>query len=400
MARALIIGGGIAGTVTAIALRRIGFEAVVYEAYDRTADGVGTFLTLQVNGMDVLGSFGLKETISSKGMDTPRMALHLGNGRKLAEFPLGGALPDGTVSQTLRRSDLYIALRDEVLRHGGDIEYRKRLVRAEPTPSGVRAEFADGSTAEGDLLIGADGLRSQVRQVIDPAAPAARYLPLLNTGGYAAGVTVDSAPGVMNMVFGKRCFFCYFTDPHGNVWWFANPPRRTEPTLEQLAAISDEAWRAELVRLVRADRTPAREIVEHTPEIVRPWATYDFPTVPVWHRDRMVIIGDAAHAVSPASGQGAPMALEDAVTLARCLRDVPGVDAAFAAYEKLRRGRVEAIVVQGKRNGDQKAMGPIMRVVRDFFIARAVRVGAGTPDDSRWIWDHHIEWDEPISVDS
>lgn len=114
----------------------------------------------------------------------------------------------------------------------------------------------------------------------------------------------------------------------------------------------------------------------------------------------MIIIGDAAHAVSPASGQGASMALEDAVTLARCLRDVPGVDAAFAAYEQLRRSRVEAIVVEGKRNGDQKVTGPIMRRVRDFFIARAVRAGTGSPDGSRWIWDHHIDWDEPISVDS
>ncbi len=97
--------------------------------------------------------------------------------------------------------------------------------------------------------------------------------------------------------------------------------------------------------------------------------TYDFPTVPT----RMVIIGDAAHATSPAAGQGAAMALEDAVTLARCLRDVPSIPKALAAYEGLRREHVEAVVERGKRNGDAKAVGPVGRVIRDIFITRAFK---------------------------
>ncbi|WP_414638650.1 FAD-dependent monooxygenase, partial [Actinophytocola sp.] len=97
---------------------------------------------------------------------------------------------------------------------------------------------------------------------------------------------------------------------------------------------------------------PAGEIIDATEHVFSGSNTYDFPTVPVWHRGRMIIIGDAAHATSPASGQGASMALEDAVTLAKCLRDLP---AAYTAYENLRRKRVERVVAQGKRNGDGKA---------------------------------------------
>jgi FAD-dependent urate hydroxylase len=398
MRQALIAGGGIAGTVTAMALKRAGYSPVVYEAHERTADGVGAFLTLAVNGVDALAAIGLADLVKGIGTDTPRMAMWLGaSGRRLAEFPLGGALPDGTVSQTVRRSDLYVALRDEAVRQGVRVEYGKRLVHAERTATGVRAEFEDGGHNEGDLLIGADGLRSRVRGIIDPDAPAPRYIPLLSTGGFAAGIEVDAEPGVANMVFGKRCFFCYFVQEDGGVWWFANPPRATEPTAEDLAAFSEAEWRAELIRLLKVDRTPAVPIIEATPEVFRPWPTYDFPTVPVWHRDRMVVIGDAAHAVSPASGQGASMAMEDAVTLARCLRDVPDVDAAFAAYERLRRERVEAIVVEGKRNGDQKAPGPLLRIVRDVFIKRAF--AKGTEDDDRgWMWDHHIDWPRPVAA--
>jgi 2-polyprenyl-6-methoxyphenol hydroxylase-like FAD-dependent oxidoreductase len=250
------------------------------------------------------------------------MALHLGNGKKLTELPLGGPATGDTVSQTITRSDLYLVLRDEAVRQGITVEYNKRLVRAENTGEGVRAEFADGNTAEGDLLIGADGLRSQVRRIIDPDAPAARYLPLLNTGGFAEGIRIDSEPGVMNMVFGKQSFFCYFYHQNSQVGWFANLPRKVEPTSAELAATSEEQWRAELARLFQPDQTPAVDIIKATPELYRPGVTYDLPKVRTWHRGQMIIIGDAAHAVSPASGQGASMAIEDALTLGRCLRDV------------------------------------------------------------------------------
>src|SRR3989442_10218978 len=97
-------------------------------------------------------------------------------------------------------------------------------------------------------------------------------------------------------------------------------------------AIAADQWRTELLELFERDATPAADIVRATPTIFRGWNTYDFPTVPRWHRDRMIIVGDAPHAASPASGQGASMAIEDAVVLAKCLRDVPGIEAAFAAW--------------------------------------------------------------------
>ncbi|MET8847243.1 FAD-dependent monooxygenase [Amycolatopsis sp. NPDC004625] len=397
MTRALIIGGGVAGTITAIALHEAGHEPVVFEAYDRDSEGVGAFLTLAVNGLDALVPLGLKDVVRSVGFDSPRMSIGLGNGTRLAGFPLGGALQDGTVSQTVLRSDLYVALRDEAVRRGIRIEYGKRLTGASQTDTHVTADFADGSHAEGDLLIGADGLRSRVRTIIDPDAPPPRYVRLLNTGGFAEGLDLPDEPGVLNMVFGKRVFFCHVVSPDGRVWWFANPARKTEPSPSELATLAGDKLRAELLHLVARDRTPATDIIRATRRIYPAWPTYDFPTVPVWHRGRMVIIGDAAHATSPAAGQGASMAIEDAVTLGKCLRDVPGIERALTTYEGLRRERVEAVVAAGKRNGDDKVIGPVGRVVRDFFLKR-VFSKPFDDDPNAFMWNHRIDWDEKVAA--
>ena len=391
--KALIIGGGMAGPVTAMALQRAGIEATVYEAYDRTADGVGAFLTLAVNGLAALGELGLGDLVRGKGFDTPAMVAEM-DGRRLAEFSFGEPLPDGTHNQTITRADLYGVLRDEAVRRGVPIEYGKRLVAAKSTVDGLTATFADGTTAAGDLLVGADGLRSVTRTIIDPHAPAPRYVPLLNAGGYARGVDLAGEPGVMHMFFGRRCFFSYVKRPDGQVWWFANPPQPTELTGGELAAITPGLWRARLRELFADDDSPALRVIDATEEIFAGWNTYDFPTVPVWHRDRMIIIGDAAHATSPASGQGASMALEDAVTLAKCLRDLPDVPAAFAAYEDLRRTRVERVVKQGKRNGDGKAAGPVARL----FLPLVFRIVAKAAAKQGWLYDHRIRWDEKVTA--
>ncbi|GAB3433773.1 FAD-dependent oxidoreductase [Actinophytocola sediminis] len=391
--RALIIGGGIAGSTTAIALKQVGIDSTVYEAYDRTADGVGAFLTVAVNGLAALAPLGLTDLLRDKGFDTPAMVAWTGGGRRIAEFSFGAPLPDGTGNQTMTRAAIYGALRDEALRRGVPIEYGRRLVAAESTADGVLARFADGTTATGDLLIGADGLHSVTRRAIDGQAPAPRYIPLMNVGGYATGVRPGTAPGVLNMVFGKRCFLGHQLAPDGTVWWFANPPQPTELSAREVGAITADQWRARLRDLFAEDVPIAGRLVDGAAHLFTGWNSYDFPTVPTWHRDRLIIVGDAAHATAPSSGQGASMAFEDAVTLARCLRDLPDVPAAFAAYERLRRGRVERVVARGKRNGDGKALGPVGRALLPlFFRLMAMAPGGG----QNWIFDHRIDWDERV----
>src|SRR5918999_2244827 len=273
--KALIVGGGVAGPVAAMALRQAGIDSVVYEAYAGGADGAGSFLTFASNGLDALRTLDAHHLVLSEGFPTPRMTIQSGTGKHLGDVPNGGTLPDGTVSQTLKRADLYRALRDAAVRRGANIEYGKRLVDAETTPGDVVARFEDGTEAEGDLLIGADGIHSRTRRIIDPSAPGARYVPVLNIGGYVRDVTVEAEPGTFRMVFGKRAFFGYAVHPSGEVWWFANPPRADQPPGAELAAVSTKQWREMLMDLFAGDATPAVEIIRSTPGELAGWATYD-----------------------------------------------------------------------------------------------------------------------------
>jgi 2-polyprenyl-6-methoxyphenol hydroxylase-like FAD-dependent oxidoreductase len=118
--------------------------------------------------------------------------------------------------------------------------------------------------------------------------------------------------------------------------------------------------------------------------------TYDLPHVPTWHTARMIIIGDAAHAPSPSSGQGASMAMEDALVLAACLRDLSSIPEAFISYERLRRDRVERMVAQGARSSGSKIPGPFGRLVRDLMLRLLFRVFV-TDKSLAWMYDYRVE---------
>jgi 2-polyprenyl-6-methoxyphenol hydroxylase-like FAD-dependent oxidoreductase len=135
---------------------------------------------------------------------------------------------------------------------------------------------------------------------------------------------------------------------------------------------------------------PAAALIRASTEIVGPWNTWDLPRVPVWRDDRTVLIGDAAHAVSPSSGQGASMAIEDAVTLGRCLAARTDLAAALADYEHLRRGRVEKVVAYGKRSGSTKAAGPVGAAIRDAMMPLVMRLLHRKGDPQAWILEHRI----------
>src|SRR3712207_6469932 len=396
--KAMIIGGGIAGPVTAMALQRAGIDPVVCEAYDTSAGlDAGAFLTVAVNGLDALHTLDAHEPVLDAGFPTRKIEFFSGTGKRLGEVPIGGTLPDGTGTHTIKRADLYRVLHDQAIRRGIRIEHGTRLVDAEVTPAGgVVARFEDGTRAAGDLLIGADGIHSRTRRIIDPAAPEPRYTGLGNIGGFTRDASVNTKPGIYVMVWGKRAFFGYTVSPSGEIWWFANPPSAKE--LPRAELVATEEWKQRLIGLFADDATPAVEIIEATTGELVGTNQYDMPSVPTWHRVPMVIAGDAAHATSPASGQGASMAIEDAVVLAKCLRDLPDIQQAFVAYEQLRRERVERVVAQGARSSSGKAAGPIARVLRDLMLPVVLKRVASSGERSlAWMYSYHIDWDDRMA---
>lgn len=404
----LVIGSGVGGLTTALALQKAGHSTRIFEARSGPSDGVGAFLTLAVNGFNALDTLGLKEQAAKLGFSTPLLSMYLGStGRHLIDLAIGGTLPDGTTARTMTRSELYAMLKTEALNRGIRIEYGKRLTAVEEQSDGVTAVFADGTSADGALLVGADGLRSAVRPLIDGSAPEPRTIPLLNTGGIIPAATaavalkdvdLDVAPGRMKMVFGKRCFYCYMPSPDGRVWWFANPLQRAGSDPALLGPVELRSW---LTSLAAGDRTPMAAIIAATPDIIKPYSTFDFPSLPSWHRGRMVLVGDAAHAASPSSGQGASMAIEDAVTLGLVLRGATAsnnsgeyITARFERYEAERRQRAEAVVAWGRRSSEPKVRSQFTRVFQDLAMRAVFRAMARKPADSfDWLYGHHIAWD-------
>jgi len=394
MPKALIVGGGVAGPVTAMALQRAGIDAVVYEAYPPTTAEVGSYLTVATNGLDALRAVDADAPVLAAGFSTPTNVLWSGTGRRLGAVSNGGRLPDGTTSHTIKRARLYRALHQQATARGIPFQYGKRLTGADVTPDGgVAAHFQDGTTAAGDLLVGADGVHSATRRLIDPEAPAGRYVGLVNFGGYTHDAGVAAEPGVWHMVFGRRAFFGYVLDPAGGAVWFANVPRPQVSDAER-EATTFQQWQRQLVDLFASDRGPAAELIAAGALELAGDNTHDLPSVPTWRKGPMVVIGDAAHAPSPTSGQGASMAAEDAVVLAKCLRDLPDIPRALEAYERLRRRRVERIVAQGARTGSTKTPGPAGRVLRDLLLPVAFRFLV-TDRSLAWIYDHHLDWDSP-----
>jgi FAD-dependent urate hydroxylase len=396
---ALVIGAGIAGPVAAMALRRAGIQPTVYESRPSGAKGVGTFLTIASNGIDALRAIGADETALAAGFPTPTITLRSTTGKNLGRARTGLTLPDGTTSHTLKRGDLYRALYQEAARRGIDVQHGKRLAAAEQTSDGVRAVFDDGSDAAGDVLIGADGIHSTVRKLIDPTAPAPTYIGLINLGGYACGVDIDAEPGSYTMIFGKRAFFGYVLAPSGEVWWFANVPRRDEPARGETEAITPAQWQTRLAGLYAADAGPVARLVQAsgTAGISKASPIHSIPHLPAWHNDRMIVIGDAAHAPTPTSGQGASLSIEDAVVLAQCLRDLPRPPHAFARFQELRRPRAERIIKQAARINSSKTPTPITRMLRDATLPVIMKMAASSKQATA-AYRYHIDWDAPITA--
>ncbi|GAA3507559.1 2-polyprenyl-6-methoxyphenol hydroxylase-like FAD-dependent oxidoreductase [Streptosporangium album] len=392
--KALVIGGGIAGPAAAMALQKAGIEPVLYEAHPQSADGAGVFLTLASNGVDALQTIGADRTALAAGFPTPVIALRSTTGKSLGETRTGLTPPDGTTSRTVKRADLYRALHEETASRGIRMEHGKRLVAVEETGDGVRAMFSDGTEAIGEVLIGADGVHSTVRTLIDPAAPAPVYSGLISLGGYTGDAAVDDAPGSYTMIFGKRAFFGFAIAPGGEVWWFANVPRSREPARGEVEAISGQEWQRRLVELFTEDAGPAVRLIQASAhqDIMKATAVHSVPHLPTWHTDRIVVIGDAAHAPTPTSGQGASLSIEDAVVVAKCLRDLPGPQA-LARFEALRRPRAERIVKQAARINSGKVAGPVGRLFRDAMLPLILKMVADSKQ-ARQVYDHHIDWDD------
>jgi 2-polyprenyl-6-methoxyphenol hydroxylase-like FAD-dependent oxidoreductase len=344
--RALIVGGGIGGLAAAVALRRVGIDAAVYEKAPQIAE-VGAGLSLWSNAVIALRRLGLEAPALAAGSAFERVQTLLSDGRPFPSFDLAElAQRAGAPCICIHRAALQRILLEALTEDGGKVVATAReCVGFEEAPQGVVARFAGGTTARGDILIGADGIHSAVRAGLFGERPP-RYAGYVAWRAIVHGARrlLPEGEGLAVVARGSHagCFHCGGDD----LYWFAtrNAKARSHP--------GADGDKAEVLRLVAEWAVPFRPIVEATDEhaILRN-EIVDRPAAKAWGAGRVTLLGDAIHATTPNLGQGACQALEDAVFLADCLRRAASPEAGLRDYEARRRERTSMVITESWRLG-------------------------------------------------
>ncbi|GAB4055160.1 FAD-dependent monooxygenase [Catellatospora paridis] len=351
--RTIIIGGGVAGAAAALALRRVGVDATVYEEYDDPAGDVGSFVSLASNGLRCLDVLGCLEQVQAAGVALPRQRMWSAGGHLLGDVPRGRRRADTLHSVTLMRGRLVATLRDAAVAAGARIIVGERAVRVTRTADGVAAEFVSGLRDDADLLVAADGIWSTVRGQLHPAAPEPEYAGLYAISGVSHLDGVE--PGVFNMTFARSGAFIHLAVGDGEIWWQAQIAEPIEPDRH---GVPDAAWLQRTKQLYQDEKVPSA-VIAATTRLHSPVIFHALDPVATWHSDRTVLIGDAAHPVG--AGQGASMALEDSLALAAALQAEPTVATALKAYDTERRPRIVKLLNTAEDNRRAKKAGPLKR---------------------------------------
>jgi len=396
MSQAIIVGSGVAGPAVALFLQRAGWNVEVFESHDEPDPNSGLFLNVATNGLAVLEQLGLRSALLTDGHAASRTVMWGSRGQQLGVVPNGPVGDPSRGGVNVRRGWLQEVLRTGAADAGIRVTYGARLVGIEESAAGVRAVFADGRTADGDILVACDGIGSVARAHIDPSAARPRYTGLVGLGGFAELPGLAPTPYEQHMVSGARSFFGYLVRDNGTIHWFANV---TAPEPAPGTQDSRAPWLEQLRQLHADDPHPVPQILDATTGELRAYPIYDLANLRRWSAGRVVLAGDAAHATSPSAGQGASLALEDAITLATCLRDLPTYTDAFAAYQRLRQPRVEK-VIRYARSIDSHKRAPKSRIgiaLRDTVTPIFLRKAA-TDTRNAWLFDHPVDWDTHVTV--
>jgi 2-polyprenyl-6-methoxyphenol hydroxylase-like FAD-dependent oxidoreductase len=336
-----IAGAGIGGLTLAIALRRRGVPVTVLErASELKPAGAG--IALGPNAIVALERLGLRSAIVGAGASIGRSAILDSDGRVLgAELDVAALEREvGAPVVALQRTRLHDVLVDAA--GPGVVRLGFTVLEYENLGDRVRVISTEGDRVEADLLVGADGLNSSVRaQLVSDGAP--KY------SGYTSwrGVTPAGAvapPQRMTESWGRGERFGIVNIGSGEIYWFAVANAKaggTDADVREELLARFGGWHEPVAAIVRA--TPAARILRTD--------ISDRDPIDCWHRGPVVLLGDAAHPMTPNLGQGAGQAIEDAVVLDQCLSAGPTIDAAVRRYEVRRVSRANRLVLASRRFG-------------------------------------------------
>ena len=331
--KALIAGAGIAGLAAGIALRKAGLDVEIFErASDMREIGAG--LSITPNGAVALGKLG----VEVKVLEVRRLTMKTWRGQHLMHVPMDVMKQRyGSAFLIAHRADLRAAL-SAAFGPSGEVRFRAEVVGFDDMQEAVRVNLQNGDSVAGDLLVGADGVRSAVRRrLLDDGAPVYTGSTVWRGVVSAQGLGLDAGDG-LNWV-GRGGEFIAFQMIGDRIYWAAVAKaaegERPDPS----------GHKADLLRRFGDWDDSVRAQVAATDEkaILRN-DMYDRPPSRTWTKGRVTLIGDAAHPMTPNAGQGANQALEDAVALGESLAGQSDIPAALMAYQRRRLARANRIV--------------------------------------------------------
>jgi len=347
-----IVGAGIGGLAAAIALRRAGCDVTVFEQSKQFLR-VGADINLTPNAVRALDGLGAGDAVREHAArPTHRISRSWDSGEETSRLEMGDEAERkyGAPQLTIHRADLLAALSG--LFPAEQVRFGKRLHAVAAGGDGVEVSFTDGTTDRVDVLIGADGIHSAVRT----AMFGAEHPRFTGVVAFRAVVPAERVAGVPNLqAFTK--------------WWGPNPesqivtfPLNQGRDIFIFATTAQESWHLESwttpgsveeLRGFYADFHPdARALLDACDEVLKT-ALYERDPLPQWSKGRVTLLGDACHPMMPFMAQGAGMAIEDGVVLARCLSgatDGASIADALARYDAARLARTSKIQIGSRGN--------------------------------------------------
>ncbi len=384
--RVAVIGGGIGGLTAARALLLRGFDVHVYESSPELKE-IGAGVALHPNAMKALRSLGLEEPVRAVGYQSSLQQLRTWKGRTISSTDSAAtAQRFGAAGCTIHRADLLDVLAQSVPAKAVTLSARCAAVTT-GDDRGI-ARFTDGTEAEADVVVGADGIHSAVRaSLFGPDAPQ-----------FTGKICYRSVIGVAALPARRiEPYEGLWLGPHGTLVVYG--VRRGE-AINVVAHYDDpsyqhESWiaecdRGEILGRYRRWHSSLREMFAAGDTWYK-WALYDRDPIPAWTKGRTTILGDAAHPMLPYLGQGAGQAIEDGCVLAAALgklADDPS--AALQLYERSRRPRTSRVVLTARARGDDNHLvSPVAALKRDMLIAVRKRFSKDvTGRGEAWIADY------------
>ena len=344
--KAIIIGAGIGGLTTAIALKRAGYQI---EVYDRVKElrPVGAGISLWSNGVKVMNWLGLGDEIHKIGGEMNRMTYLSKENELLNDIDLLPLIDQvGQRPYPVSRSELQSMLLEQLGKEYVKLE--TKCIGAKEEGNQVTAIFEDGSTATGDVLIAADGVRSVLRNYVTQQEPEPRYADYVNWNGLvdASPELADKHSWVIYVGDGKRASMM----PVGGdrFYYFFGVP------MEKGTVVEPKDRRDELAKLFQGWPEPVQNLIQQlNPLETNRLEIHDLDPLEKLARGRVVLVGDAGHATTPTLGQGGCQAMEDAEILCRYLVTTNiSVEDALQRYESARKERTARLVLKARQRAD------------------------------------------------